>query len=139
MKSFFRYLLVQITAYGLDMGGFLLTLKLLGDWPLLANVFGKTIAGIFAFLAHRSFTFSAAPQTQACQQMVKYFLLLALNLPISSAVLSIMMLLVNPEVLAKFLADVICVLLTYWVSKKYIFSSSSAVDTDLTPRKRWGL
>ena len=52
-----------------------------------------------------------------------YFLLLSLNVPISSAALSVVLLVISPAVFAKFFADVICVVATYWISKKYVFSA----------------
>lgn len=118
---FVRYLLVQVIAYGLDMGGFLLLFAFLGADPLVANVVGKLMAGLFAFVAHRSFTFGVADAGTAGHQAVRYFTLLALNIPLSSLVLSAMLWVIPMAVIAKFVADVICVIFTYWLSKRFIF------------------
>lgn len=119
--KFVRYVGVQLLAYALDMGGFLLALDALGATPLPANVFGKVVAGAFAFFAHRSFTFRVAGQSNPASQALLYVALLALNIPLSSAVLAGLLNVVPQAVAAKFLSDVICVGLTYWLSKRFVF------------------
>lgn len=121
--KFVRYVAVQVLAYGLDMGGFLLLFDFFGTGPIIANFFGKIVAGVFAFFVHRSFTFGVTHEGRKTQQASMYFLLLALNVPISSAALSVVLLAISPAVFAKFIADVICVVATYWISKKYVFSA----------------
>ncbi len=130
--TFVRYIAVQVVAYALDMGGFLLIFNLLATGPITANVFGKILAGVFAFLAHRSFTFGVENGEKAGRQATMYFALLALNVPLSSAALGLVLFAVSSPVLAKLIADVVCVFITYWLSKKYVFapgSSSSAEST----------
>jgi|CXWL01.1.fsa_nt_gi putative flippase GtrA len=144
--KFIRYLAVQLFAYGLDMGGFLLMTYFFGIDVIVANIFGKIVAGLFAFFVHRNFTFGVAEETNRGRQAIKYFTLLALNVPLSSAALSLMLLVLNLPllatalnlvllnvplpVLAKFIADVICVFITFWLSKKYVFTAprTSSVD-----------
>lgn len=118
---FVRYVLVQVVAYGLDMGGFVLFFSFFGVDPLLANVVGKVAAGLFAFAAHRTFTFGVAGAGGTGQQAVRYFALLALNIPISAAVLSVMLWAIPLPVAAKFAADVVCVFLSYSLSKHFVF------------------
>ena len=120
--KFVRYIGVQILAYGLDMGGFLLAFEFFGAGPIVANVFGKITAGVFDYFVHRSFTFSAAIGEKHSRQATLYFTLLALNVPFSSAVLSLVLFVVSPPALAKFLADVVCVFVTYAISKNYVFA-----------------
>jgi putative flippase GtrA len=122
MKKFIRYVAVQVIAYGLDMGGFLFCQKYLGIEPIVANVVGKIASGIFAFFVHRTFTFRLAPGEKKATQALRYFLLLALNVPLSSAVLSGVIRVVSPPALAKFISDVLCVFLTYWLTKKFVFT-----------------
>jgi putative flippase GtrA len=119
---FLRYLLVQVLAYGLDMGGFILLFTRFGIDPLVANMVGKMMAGLFAFVAHRSFTFGVAEAGGKIQQGVRYLALLAVNIPFSALALSATLWVTSMAVAAKFLADVICVLLTYWLSKRFVFS-----------------
>jgi putative flippase GtrA len=119
---FVRYLTVQVVAYGLDMGGFLFFLHLAGFGPLISNVLGKVLAGLFAFFAHRAFTFKVSGAAAQPAQLLRYFLLLALNIPLSSLVLAVLLQVMEAPVLAKFATDVICVFLNYWLSKQYVFT-----------------
>lgn len=131
LKNFPRYIAVQVVAYGLDMGGFLAALMLLGLGPLLANVAGKILAGVVAFVLHHSFTFELDAKDYRREQAMRYFLLLVLNIPFASLVFSGSMLLVEPEVLAKFAADVVCVFLTYWLSKSFVFVIRPSVSKSM--------
>lgn len=133
--TFVRYFLVQLVAYFIDMGGFLLLLKMDVDW-LVANIVSKLLAGLFAFLAHRHFTFSGATATDSRIQAFKYFLLLSLNLPLSTLVLGQALKFVSYPVVAKFIADAICILFTFWLSKRVVFSKSEGeVATTPAPEK----
>ncbi|AAY94696.1 GtrA family protein [Pseudomonas protegens] len=127
--QFVRYLVIQVLAYGLDMGGFVLLFSHFGVDPLLANVICKLLAGVFAFIAHRSFTFGVVETAGRLQQAVRYFALLALNIPLSALVLSGMLWLIPMAIAAKFVADVICVFLNYGLSKRYVFQGESASQT----------
>lgn len=120
---FVRYLLVQVLAYGLDMGGFVLMFTHFGVDPLMANMTSKVLAGLFAFVAHRNFTFDVSAAGSKARQAVRYFVLLALNIPISAVVLGAVLWMIPTTVLAKLVADVICVFVTYWLSKRYVFLS----------------
>ncbi len=125
--EFARYVGVQILAYVLDMGGFI-ALTQLGAVPLWGNVFGKVLAGSFAFIAHRVFTFRGSIRHAASGQALRYWVLLAINIPLSSAVLWLLLLLRGSPVLSKFLADVLCLLLTYWLSRKFVFLADKTPD-----------
>ena len=124
---FVRYLLVQVLAYGLDMGVFILLFSQFGIQPLVANVIGKVFAGLFAFVAHRCFTFGVVCVGGAGLQAVRYFTLLALNIPLSALVLNSMLWVIPIAVLAKFVTDVSCVLITYWLSKRFVFLNSDTL------------
>lgn len=135
---FVRYVMVQLVAYGLDMGGFLLLITWLAMEPVTANIIGKVLAGLFAFVAHRSFTFGVAGTSGTRQQALRYFTLLALNIPLSTLLLSVLLWLIPFAVVAKFIADVVLVLLTYWLSKRFVFlnadASPPAIAEDQTRR-----
>lgn len=118
---FVRYVVTQLLAYCVDMGTFLISLSV--SSPITANIFGKLAAGIFAFLMHRIITFRVNDQEGALSQAVRYFLLLALNVPLASAILAALLVFVNNLVVAKLLADGVCVVLTYSLSKHLIFVS----------------
>jgi len=125
---FFRYIIVQILAYAVDMGGFLLLLKMDIFEPVAANIAGKFTAGIFGFIANRNFTFHLSDDADIKKQAFRYFVLLALNIPFSTAILGLFLLWINEPAVAKFLADGIGVVLTYIISKKFIFTSQTEVS-----------
>lgn len=132
--TFLRYLVIQVLAYGIDMGAFLFVLFVGWADPIVANVISKLAAGTFAFVAHRSFTFGVAGAGFAGRQAVRYFLVLAVNVPIASAILGLVLLWIPHPAIAKFLSDVVCVALSYVLSKRFIFntqdtSSDSSVSS----------
>jgi putative flippase GtrA len=135
---FVRYVMVQVVAYGLDMGGFLLLISWMAMEPVTANIIGKVLAGLFAFVAHRTFTFGVTGTSGTRQQALRYFTLLALNIPLSTLMLSVSLWLVPFAVVAKLIADIVLVVLTYWLSKRFIFLngdiSQPAIAEDQTRR-----
>jgi putative flippase GtrA len=132
---FLRYLVVQCIAYGLDLGGFLLLFSVLGANPLPANAAGKIVAGVFAFLAHRSFTFRLTGKSPQPRQVIGYCILLALNIPLSSAVLFVFMQFIPLAIVAKVAADAICIGITYTLSRKYVFRDQSAPPATATQQE----
>ncbi len=120
MRTFGRYVGVQILAYGIDMGGFLAILALGGE-PLLANVIAKLAAGGFAFLAHRRLTFAVHQSSAAGGQLLRYSLLLALNVPLATGLLALLLPWIAVPAAAKFIADVVCVGLTFLASRWLVF------------------
>lgn len=123
--EFARYVGVQLLAYVVDMGGFI-ALTHLSLPPIWANGASKVLAGLFAFLAHRTFTFEGSTRHAAGGQAMRYWILLALNVPVSSAVLAALMMVLDSPVWSKFIADALCVLLTYWLTRKFVFLTSDA-------------
>ena len=135
--TFLRYLTIQVLAYGIDMGSFLFALhfELLG--PIAANVVAKLAAGGFAFVAHRSFTFDVAGADLIARQALRYFLILAANIPIASAILALILQWIPTPAIAKFLSDVICVAISYGLSKYFIFNAvAKSSDGSLSSIKK---
>ncbi|UQI29299.1 GtrA family protein [Pseudomonas bijieensis] len=122
--TFIRYGAIQLMAYGLDMGTFLLLMALSKDQPVLANIAGKGVAGVFAFFLHRHFTFQSSHASSKAQA-VRYFSLLAINIPLASALFSVGLYFVNSPAAVKFVCDVACVVLTYWISKLFVFHADT--------------
>ena len=120
--TFVRYITIQLLAYGIDMGMFMVILKSGLSGPIVANVLAKLAAGTFAFVVHRNFTFRVAENSAISHQAIRYFVLLALNIPVASAILALLLVWVPEPVVAKFMADIICVALTYGLSKHFIFT-----------------
>jgi putative flippase GtrA len=122
LRQFTRYVGVQLVAYAIDMGVFLaLGLALT---PLWANVGGKLAAGGFAFVVHRRLTFAGHVHGPPGPQLLRYALLLAANVPLSSLLLWLLMPLVQPVVLAKIGADVASVALTFVLSRQLVFRAA---------------
>lgn len=127
MRQFARYVGVQALAYGLDMGTFLVVLRVFGDHPLSANVAGKILAGSFAFVVHRYFTFRSVREHHR-GQAAKYLFLLALNLPLSTAVLSIVIRTGLSEPVCKIISDTVLLGITYWLSQRFVFRKLKPVE-----------
>jgi len=125
--EFARYIGVQLLAYVVDMGGFI-ALTHMNVPPLWANGTSKVLAGLFAFLAHRAFTFEGSARHAASGQAIRYWILLALNVPLSSAVLAALLMVLDSPVWSKFVADALCVLLTYWLTRRFVFLNENAQD-----------
>jgi putative flippase GtrA len=127
IRVFSRYLGVQVVAYGIDMGGFLL-LSIV--WPPLpANVASKIAAGIFAFIAHRRITFKVHGDGDGHKQLLKYALLLGLNIPLSSGLLAVLLHWISPAALAKLISDVACVGLTFLLSRHFVFTRTKSLES----------
>jgi putative flippase GtrA len=120
--TFLRYLLIQVFAYGIDMGAFVFLIQFDLVEPITANIFSKMAAGFFAFVLHRRYTFNVASLGFAGKQAVRYFIVLAVNVPIASAMLIFFLIWVPLPVVAKFLSDTVMVALSYVLSKKFIFN-----------------
>jgi len=118
---FVRYVAVQVVAYGVDMGGFLILNQLGHLGPIISNVLAKIVAGGIAFIAHRYFTFRAWEHGRISGQAVRYFVTLACNIPFASGLMKLVMFVVTVPAAAKFIADLANIAATYWVSRTLIF------------------
>jgi putative flippase GtrA len=127
-----RYLLVQIVAYGLDLGTFQALVATVACGPVVANLAGKVPAGIFAFLAHRHFTFRVGNAVGMHREAVKYLVLLLINAPLSSLLLAGLLGVVTQVTLAKILADVLSVGLTFTLTKYLVFGRRQDVEPSAT-------
>ena len=134
--TFLRYLAIQLLAYGIDMGSFLLVLYFALAGPITANVIAKLAAGGFAFAAHRHFTFKVGGRGFIKRQALRYFLLLAVNVPIASALLALILLWIPVPVVAKFLSDVVGVAFTYILSKHFIFNAHTRLHDSPAPNAK---
>ncbi|WP_448682476.1 GtrA family protein [Pseudomonas nicosulfuronedens] len=126
--KFFRYLVVQVSAYGIDIGLFWVLCTFANAGALYANAAAKIVSGIACFLAHRIFTFDVPLGSSRWKQAVSYFSLLGLNIPFSSVVLACVIYFVQYELLSKFVSDVISVGFTFWLSKRFVFERKSPSD-----------
>ncbi len=118
---FVRYVAIQLIAYAIDMGVFLTLLDCGLLKAVAANVLGKIVAGVFAFFVHQRFTFQVVEDSRNKSQLFRYFALLALNVPASSAILDIALRYITWPIAAKFFSDVACVLISFFVSRLWVF------------------
>jgi putative flippase GtrA len=126
---FLKYLTIQVFAYAIDMGSFLGLISFLGLKPISANVISKVLAGSFAYWTHVRFTFASATvasdesgrKSQASPW--RYILLLVLNIPFNSLLLASLLPIIVLPAGAKLLSDSICILINFWVSKRFVFAS----------------
>jgi putative flippase GtrA len=123
--TFLRYLLIQVLAYGIDIGAFIFFIQFDLAGPIIANIFSKLAAGCFAFVVHRSYTFNVASSGLAGKQVVRYFIVLAANVPVASAMLVFILIWIPLPIAAKFLSDTLMVALSYVLSKKFIFTTQA--------------
>ena len=128
---FLRYLLVQVLAYVVDIGGFVVFFSMFGSGPLVANTVGKILAGVLAFVLHRRYTFGLTGTGGQAAQAVRYLVLLGLNIPFSALVLAGAMTVIPEAVVAKLVSDVLCVALTYWLSGRLVFLRAGVPPDDL--------
>jgi putative flippase GtrA len=128
-----RYLLVQLVAYGLDFGCFIAILEATVAGPVAANVTAKILAGLFAFMAHRGYTFQVRAGGGIVSHALKYCVLLAFNVPISSTLLAGLLLVMKNAAAAKVLADAMSVGVTFLLTKHVVFARLRST-TDTSPR-----
>lgn len=121
--TFARYVGVQLAAYALDFGTFAILLWSALAEPVPANVAAKLVAGAFAFLAHRAYTFRVSG-TRIGGEALRYAVLLALNVPVASALLALVMLAGPSAPVAKVIADVVCVGLTFLLTRHGVFGGA---------------
>jgi len=122
--TFIRYIIIQLFAYGIDMESFYLIITGTSHGPIAGNIAGKLLAGIFAFLCHRHITFHSAETGSVWRQALRYFPLLAIMTPVSSAVLAVLLKWISHPVPAKIAADIICVAITYFLSRNFVFTGN---------------
>lgn len=90
--------------------------------PVWANVVAMLFAGFLAFILHRYLTFRVTEIVAMQGQAFRYFLFIALNLPLASVILALFLLWFPDLFVAKYISDVICIGLTFLVSKHLIFA-----------------
>jgi len=124
---FIKYLFIGGWAYCIDFGIYLSLIFIYPSINLIyASSLGKLISSIFSLLAHRFFTFNhSGSKPKILQQTWRYFFLVALNIPFCALVLAITLNLINNPFLAKITADVLCVYISYLLSKHFIFHRHS--------------
>lgn len=120
---FTRYFFIQAALYLLDMGIFIFLCRLFLFPAVGANIVGKVIASLAAFVAHRFFTFGITGQDQLIRQAASFITLLLLNIPVSTLLLTLFLRGITWPEIAKLLADVMTLGINFLLIKKFIFRS----------------
>lgn len=120
MPQIFRYLIVAVIVYVIDMGGYIGFIKV-GFTPVFANVLIKLFATGFGFFAHRYFTYQIKDTIGISRHALKYFTTVVLYIPISSVLLYLVLMVLPYPVYAKFGCDMILFVIVYWLTSKFIF------------------
>ena len=120
-----RYNLVQVGAYSIDFGSFMLIATALGAAPVVANIISKIVAGTLALFLHRVFTFRSTGNVR--HEAIRYFVLLGANVP-TSAGLFLVSSWWLPPVPAKIAADAAGIALTFWLVQNLVFRNRLTAD-----------
>lgn len=117
-----RYGLIGLLTYAVDMGSFLALLGSgLADGPVVANLGAKAVAGVFSFAMHRRVTFKLRDREGLAAQALRYFGLLLINAPLSSAILWMLLAVLPSPSAAKIAADVIVIGASYLLARHVVF------------------
>lgn len=119
-----KYLLVQIAVYLFEFAIFALGLAYLSSDSdiVLLNAAAKCVALLVAFFMHKYWTFEKGGSGAVFDELGRYLLLFAFNLALSSGLTWIFLVVDFWPQAAKILADTICVIVTYYLTKNYIFN-----------------
>lgn len=127
--SLIVYAGVQGLAYALDCGIFGALVYGVDAPADVANLASKGLSGLFGYLSHRYVTFQTHKSAFIIGEFVRFTLALAVNSVAATVLLIALSSVIEPLFLAKFLADLACVLLSFVIAKYLVFRSSRADDT----------
>lgn len=115
-----RYIFIAGLVYFIDMGVYVLLLY--GDMtPVVANIAAKVLATIFGFFGHRFFTYQIKNNEGMLKHALKFFGIFLFYIPMSSLLLIVLIKIIGQPVIAKFVCDVILLLMTFWLNSKFTF------------------
>lgn len=123
-KKFFRYILVQVSAYVIDMGLFMVVVFLLPERLAIANFCGKVFAGVYAFIFHKYFTFKSVVGGGGKAEALRFILLNVFTFFMSTFFLLLFTPYIMDTFFSKLLADAICIGLTFLLANKLVYNVS---------------
>jgi len=118
-----RYLITGVIVYLIDMFFFLFSFYLLGFNAMVSNSAAKLLGGLSGFFLHRRITFNVGKSNYKATQKYKYSLLLLFTYTGSIVLFYFALLILQNEILAKFISDVVIIVLSYTISKFWIFAT----------------
>ena len=120
-----RYLMVGVLIYTIDMLSFVFSFYLLGLNELIANGFAKILAGILGFLLQKKFTFKINKNKDNAIQKYRYITLLFSTVLISVFLFYFILMIIRNPVVAKFISDILIVILSFLISKQWVFPTEN--------------
>ena len=118
-KTYFRYLLVALAAYFIDFVGFIIILYLFEISPVIANIVIKVFASLTGYFLHKKFTYKLSKMHMTGSFL--WFGSAFIYTPLSSILLSILLLYIQNPIIAKFISDILMYFLSYIYNTKIIF------------------
>lgn len=131
--QFFRYFVVAVLAYVIDLGGFWILINS-GVHATYANIMVKILAAMFGFFAHRMVTYQLREPDGIRSHAIKYFGLASVYTPISTLFLYFLLKIISSPVLAKIVADIVLFLATYAFTTCFVFTTGKSAE-DYASRK----
>lgn len=118
--KFIKYNIVQLAAYGIELVVFFSCLFVFPNSLVGSNIAAKSSAGLFAFFAHKHFTFQKKGNKEIRKEALRYILVLLANTAFGSLLL-VLLADVIPSSVAKPISDVITVGLTFILTHNIVF------------------
>lgn len=119
----FRYVIVQGSAFAIDFSIFFILNTFTLTTPIMSNLLAKVVAGCFGFYFQRGYVFQASQSSLIAFQAVRFISILVMNNLLQIIVMAILNIFLASPVLAKIVADVSCILLSYFAARYFIFPS----------------
>jgi len=123
-QLFIRYLIIGVIVYLIDMFFFLFSFYFLELNVMVSNIAAKLLAGFAGFFLHRGITFNVDRTNYNATQKFKYLLLMLFTNIGSIILFYFALFFLQYEILAKFITDVVVIVLSYALSKFWIFAIS---------------
>ena len=120
-----RYLFAGVLIYLIDMLSFVFAFYLLGINEIFANSFAKIFAGILGFFLHKKITFQVNTLESSTVQQYRYLLLLLLTSVSAIGLFRFILLVIEDLILAKLISDILIVILSFLISKRWVFSTEN--------------
>lgn len=126
-STFLKYIFSAGTSFLLDLGLFKLFTILfknsMGDFAIIiGTVFARILSSFYNYLMNRNAVFKSDKKGMDSKTFIKYYLLVVVQMIVSSSLVFIgYRLLQIEELLVKIPVDVILFMINYFVQKKFIF------------------
>lgn len=117
------YVVVQLFVFLLDVVVFYAIATTFNQGIIVSNTLSRVVSGSLTFVLHRYLTFPDSQGSNLYKSAGKFFLLLALNVPITSGLIMLFEIAAGSLVTAKIAGDGVYFVFSFLVSKFLIFRS----------------